>query len=287
MPKVFDVLNIALDPPAGESADFVAATPDLVVWMDGAAPFGDRRAFDAPNDAVWFVRAFTEALLSLDREGRSTTDLLRHAQRVTSNLYEAAIARASHAPAERPFACIGIARIVDDVLELVNIGDCTTFIASPGASRARRFGYCSVADLDDAALDALNVARAREGLSHAAAFSSIESTIVENRGRRNLQFGYDVVEPSLSGFVEHERILAPAKAGTLVLGMTDGFARACDVYGLMSEDDLFAQAAGGGLDGIVSRIREAELGDPEVVAYPRLKPMDDVAAILVRIDTVP
>lgn len=272
------LLDQTYDPDGEANADWIAAAPDMALWLDGAAPFDGRRLFSSPCDAAWFVRRFAEICLALPREGRDAVALVAEAQAATGREYDAALMRAQTPPAERPFACLGLARLVEGCLELVNLGDCSAFVETAWGSA--RFGYSSVADLDAAALAALQRLRRERGLDHAAAFAEVRPVILENRARRNRMFGYDVIEPAEPGKLRAERMLLPAEPGALLLVMSDGFARAVDLYGLARPEEAIALVRREGAAGVAARVRAIEASDPDATRFPGLKLRDDVSAAL-------
>jgi len=78
----------------------------------------------------------------------------------------------------------------------------------------------------------------------------------------------------------------PAAAATHLLLATDGFYRLVDTYGMLTAGELMQAALERGLAPLYAELRRIEDGDPECLAFPRLKARDDATAVLVEVRRV-
>ncbi|GHC27947.1 hypothetical protein [Aidingimonas halophila] len=280
----FRIIEEVADPLGEENADYIAASSNCILWMDGAAPMGALKKTKYPNDASWFVRRFSECFMSQVDEWGCARDLIHKIQVDTGNEYSSFPQLSYGDELEIPFACVGVARLVNNLLEISNAGDCT-LLYEDEKGEISCFGYNSVKALDALVLEQYSGYR-KEGLSHSEAFKLIAPKIVENRGLRNKMFGYDVVEPSVNTSVSLERLLIPARHGMKMLAMSDGFYRAVDTYGIFSEKEIFEVSFNYGVSYILNRIREVENSDKEADQFPRIKLKDDASAVAFVIEEI-
>ncbi|MCK1384082.1 protein phosphatase 2C domain-containing protein [Bradyrhizobium sp. 21] len=273
----FRILDQGTDPNGEVNADWITTRPDCIIWMDGATPFGSTRVSSCANDATWFVRRFAQVLMDhLDASVPSDTAIVA-AQQKLHREYEALVAQAPAKPLDKPFSCLGLARIFEKSIELVNMGDCSLLYEIDG--RVASFGYSTVTDLDHEVISAFRKLR-DPTVSYAAAFDMLKPKLDKNRAKRNVQFGYNVVEPTDRERIQFERVLLPISAMGRLLAMSDGFARAFSLYGISTLDNIFELVETEGVGGIISRIRSVEDSDPNAEQYPRLKLKDDASAVL-------
>jgi hypothetical protein len=103
------------------------------------------------------------------------------------------------------------------------------------------------------------------------------------RLRRNHPGGYGVLapEPECLDMLRIERV--PAAAVRRILLVSDGFYRLVDVYGALRDAELIQRAEEQGADGLLRELRTIEATDPNGARYPRLKPVDDATAVLLRV----
>lgn len=262
------------DPKGDANADWIVRLPNAFFVIDGASSLrGETIA--GLSSASWLARMLGEALENLP----------------TANI-EAALRQAVQAIAERarelggdgsefdtPFCCLIGCIEHDDVIELVSWGDCQALIWNGDRSNHELFGYCSVTELDSAVTRTVNSAK-KAGLTHREAFSGSIEQIEANRERRNVDAGYQIIDlrPPYVGIPER-RYLDKRTARRIVM-TTDGLFRAASCYNSILLSDFAAINAQDKLLELLASTRMLEKGDATCDRYPRLKPSDDVAAIV-------
>jgi hypothetical protein len=180
---------------------------------------------------------------------------------------------------DTPFCCLIGCIEHDDVIELVSWGDCQALIWDGRRSSYELFGYCSVADLDEAVTESVRSAK-KAGLTHRDAFENSFEQIEGNRERRNVDAGYQVIDlrPPYVG-VPERRYLDKRTPRRIVM-TTDGLFRAVSCYDSIHLSDFAAIDTQDKLLALLSNTRMIEEDDATCERYPRLKPSDDVAAIV-------
>lgn len=99
----------------------------------------------------------------------------------------------------------------------------------------------------------------------------------QGRAKRNRPDGYSILECSRDALALPEFIGLGEPSSILLC--TDGYYRAVDTYGLLSEEGLLAASARS-VEQVLADIRRIESDDPECSRHPRFKPADDATAVM-------
>ena len=262
----------------GSNEDAIGATP-WAAWVIDATkgPF-DRKLPAGPTDAAWFAQALNAVLLAAygDATPDPTASLSRGAENISAAYVRAAAIAPSH---EQPSACLAlIASGASRTLHLFNIGDCRILVER--ASAVHPFGSSGIERLESAAIAEL--IRLRDV---GDPWPGLREMLKRNfAAAMNRPDGYWVVHPSLRWLHAVQHRALPAQAIDHVLIASDGFFRMVNAFGAYDERGLMAAALHGkGLATLCTELREREADDRTCRRHPRLKPMDDASAILVRI----
>ena len=253
-----------------------------MVWvMDGATGLSDHPLIAGPSDAAWFVGQVDAGLRAALAEPVSVQEALAQATRVTAAAAKGLGDTSGVGHHELPCASFAAVRVVDEAsLEFANLGDCK-LLWREGGGLVGNFGTCGVAALDERIAEQV-AADLTRGLAPEAVRLNARALARENRKLMNRPGGYWILDLSGDG-VPHTQLCAhrPTTPTDLLL-MSDGFYRLVDVYGAYDDAGLLSAATLEGLAGLYGRLRSIEAGDPECRAYPRNKPRDDAAAVLLR-----
>lgn len=265
---------------AGHNEDHVAVfqaagLTDLVV-LDGATSVAERNYLDDGGDVAWFVHRFTAALEPAIRDG-----LDQHAavHRAIDTVHADFLARAGGAaiPVHAwPIAALTWIRATSDgMLHLYCLGDCITLMRLPDGG---------VADLDpytnpqEAVLQA-EIARLRAaGIDDPAVRHARLLPML--RARREYQ--NSCANPAIlclrpdGAFAARRRVL-PMPAGATLLGMTDGYYRLVDPYGVHTPGSLLDLCMEQGVEAGLRVLRSHE---EEMKAVMAVKRADDASAVL-------
>jgi hypothetical protein len=286
MRPTFSLLSAVTAPAQSVNEDAYGVYPDheapCAVWvLDGVTGLNDRALLPGPTDAAWFVAQVQEILPSL---------LSKEVDRPIPALVRALAARQTEAwldeqgpeGFETPAASFAMVRLIDDEIEITRLGDCSVLVE-------RQHGFIDV--LRNAALERLElkikqtlVELRLAGLEDLAEIQGrLLPALRAQRLRRNHPGGYGVLapEPECLDMLRIERV--PAAAVRRILLVSDGFYRLVDVYGALRDAELIQRAEEQGADGLLRELRTIEATDPNGARYPRLKPVDDATAVLLRV----
>jgi len=266
----------------GSNEDALGATA-WAAWVIDATkgPF-EQKLLPGPGDATWFARLLNEVLLAAyaDATLDPVASLALRADEVCSAYARAA---AIVPPHRQPSACLALVACgTSGMLHLCNIGDCRIVVERAGAVRC--FGSSGIERFEAAAIAELIRLRATMG-DAGDPWPRLREMLKRNfQIAMNQPGGYWVVHPSLQWLHAVQHAALPAQEVDHVLIASDGFFRLVNVFGAYDERGLAAAALHGkGLAALCAELRERETADRACRHHPRLKPMDDASAILVRI----
>lgn len=269
----------------GSNEDLVAVherdgVTDVLV-LDGATSVAERDYADrAIGDVAWFVRRFAheaECLLGAHEDVAAVVD---GAVRRTRAAYLERIAGQAVPDHAWPIAALTWTRIRQraghEEIELFCLGDCKALLRAPDGS---------VRDLDPwvnpqegvvkAALAAL---RAEGVLDPVERHARMLPLLRARREQQNAAAAPDVLCLRPAGGFTARRAALRAPPGASLLGMTDGFYRLADPYGLYADAGLAHACLERGLAAMLAELRAAEavggIGDMP------LKAADDASAVL-------
>ena len=277
-----DVLDRWSEAGRASNEDAIGATRCAAWAIDGTKGPFDHKLTPGPTDATWHAQTLNAVLLEsyADATGDPTASLAKAAERLSAAYTRNAIDVPSH---EQPSACLAlVAAGPSRMLHLFNIGDCCILMERAGA--VRNFGSSRIERLEPAAI--VELVRLREAMDDGSdPWPQLRETLKRNfETAMNKPGGYWVVHPSLHWLhaVQHEEL--PAHEVDHVLIASDGFFRLVNVFGAYDAYGLMAAALHGkGLAALCAELRAREAEDPTCRRHPRLKPMDDASAILVRV----
>jgi hypothetical protein len=263
------------------SEDLFQHTARAVWILDGATGIGPSVIEGAPSDPYWLVHAANDALKAIwDDEAPTETLCARAAEQVIA-AFAGVVRQPPPPPIDRPTACLLIARLWRDRLELSTVGDC--WLIHAGAHGVSDFG----AKIDDAVAAPVRDALARfkaAGVSHADLLELLLPFEREVRAKANADGGYGIVDLTTRWPTRMQQRLVEVSPGDRLLLMTDGLYRLIDTFAAYDAPSLMAAAETRGLAALYAELRTLEHGDPDCAAYPRGKVSDDVAAALLTVD---
>jgi len=254
--------------------DAFAALPALIVVADGAtspAQLGD----GCLHGPAWYTHRLVGNVVAAHVEEP-------HAK--PAYLLAEAIARTTTAHADTcdvahpgtPSATVAMLTLDHGDVHWLVLGDATLILDTGDSCRV----VC-----DDRLSNTSKLERAallgRGGLSAEERSSRVAALVDAQRVHRNRPGGFWVAaaDPEAA----HEALTECASATGLqrVALMTDGAARAVDVYQLMTWPAALDVMATQGPAGLLHAVRTAEARDAEGVVFPRMKSSDDATAALV------
>ena len=257
-------------PDAASNEDFIAATPGVVVVIDGASvPAG--LGTGCIHGTAWYARRLGTQLLALltTQANRSSADSLARAITDVAALH-ADSCDLGHPGS--PSATVAILREQPDAVDCLVLGDTTVLLEEPTGIRI----------LTDDRLE--NVAVGQHGAMHQHATRSADhdrsfaDLVTEQRRHRNHPDGFWVA--STDPAAAHHALTDTVPRGGLQRAavLSDGATRLVDRFGLLDWPSFLDVLAEQGPDAIIAQVRAAEQSDPDGRRWPRGKRHDDASA---------
>lgn len=290
MTSAFTLLSAASAPGSTTNEDAYGlwpteAAPRAAWVLDGVTGINDRALLPGPSDAAWFVAQVQDALPALltAAPAMPTAELLGALVRALEQRQAASwLDPRGGDGCETPAASFALARLLDDEIEIVRLGDCLVLLESSAGT---------VTVLEHPVLQQIEAETRRAILDLRAAGISdphqIRRRLMPNlraqRRRRNRIDGYGVLaaEQVCLSMVAIDRW--PLHALRRLLLASDGYYRLVDHFGAMSDTDLLRETGRQGADALTGRLRAIEAADPLGIQYPRLKISDDATALLIEV----
>ena len=261
-----------LGPPQGVTAAWV---------LDGVTGINDRTLLPGASDARWFVERTDAHLRRLLGEDLAVPQLLPALVDALCADQRAALA----APPEGydpPACCLVALRRFREEWELIRIGDCCFVLEDAAGVLHVSTGSPLSAGEKRLTEQAQDLRRAGE-MDTAAILRRLRPQLLALRQRRNRPGGYGVLEADRRALdhVEVQRFAEPRRA----LLCSDGYHRLVEQYHARTPRALLDRALDpGGIAAEYAMLRSIEAGDPACLAYPRIKPADDAAALALASD---
>lgn len=282
----FHVIDRLCEPGGSTNEDRATALPRTAWVLDGTTGHHPVRLFPGPTDAAWFAETADALLRELAGQAVGARQLLDElVRRLVEQCRRSALTSLDAADIDKPAASLALVQLVEDDLEYALLSDCKLLMRRQDAS-VEALDHSAIAAFEDQLIAAVRALQAAGETDLVRINQKLWPTILANRRRKNLPGGYGVLadDSACVAFAEFDR--RPAAGLTHVLLASDGLYRLVDTYGVFSSTQLVAEALSGGLAPLYARLRHVEAADPQCLTYPRLKPRDDAAALLLRLEPV-
>jgi Protein phosphatase 2C len=257
-------------PDATTNEDFIAATANVVVVVDGASvPAG--LATGCVHGTAWFARRLGAQLLALlsAEADQSPSDSLAQAISDVAALH-ADTCDLDHPGS--PSATVAILREQPDTIDYLVLGDTTVLLEQPTGIRV----------VTDDRLEKVAVAQhgamhqhATGSADHARSFAEL---VTEQRRHRNHPDGFWVASTDPAA-TQHALTNTATRHGLhRAAVLSDGATRLVDRFGVLDWPGFLAVLAEQGPEAIIQQVRAAEGSDPDGKRWPRGKRHDDASA---------
>lgn len=263
--------------PDRPNEDFVVATPDTVVLLDGVS-VPDGVETGCTHGVAWFARTLGH-------------DLLGQTENLDAGLTEALARSLDHVRSQHtdtcdlsnpasPAATVIVVNVTDAALCYLVLADSVLMLDRGGAvpEIITDERLAAIIKRHPAKVHRLAVGSAQ----YRAALREHSDTL--NR-YRNMPDGFwtassdpTVAAEALTGWVPLDGL----RSATL---LSDGATRLVDLFALATWTDLCDLVTATGPDELIRRVRQAEASDPAATRWPRRKPSDDATAAHCRFDT--
>jgi hypothetical protein len=250
---------------AHPNEDCAAADRGTVVVVDGVTA---RTASGCVHGVAWFAGHLARSTLRFG--SAPPADALRAGIRHVASLH-ADTCDLDH-PAT-PAAAVGIVQVDRDNLRYLVLGDVTVVVDTGGSELVvTDHRVDTTARAERAAADGLPTGSAEK----AVALVRMKRSETAARNRRG---GFWIAGTTTSA-VDHALTGAvPVAEVRRVAVLTDGAARAVDLFGLLDWRGALTVLESHGPRGLIARVREIERSDPEATRWPRNKVSDDATAV--------
>jgi hypothetical protein len=258
--------------PSRANEDFIAATPNAVVLLDGAG-VPDGLETGCSHSVSWFTIQLGTRLLAqlVERTFQSLPDGLARAIGEVRALHERDC-DLDHPGT--PAAAVALLRAQGDQVEYLVLADCTVLLeAQAGVQVVTDDRIARVATAERAERDA----RAGGSTEHELGQSRL---VTAQRSYRNREGGYWVASSNPSAAYQAIAGSVPSQHLGRAVVMSDGATRLVDTFALATWDKVLAVLKDEGPEGLVLRVRDAEREDPQGLRWPRGKRHDDATVAL-------
>ncbi len=260
--------------PGTPNEDWVSATPDLVVVLDGVTA---RVESGCKHSVVWFVHQLGIALLS---EAADKTQPLRQALAVAIERVVDLHPECDLAQPGTPSAAVALVRKRETTVELLVLADVTIVVESATSE----LEVLSDDRPDRAAADARAKANAFPA-GHPGRQEALRAVKHDQLRQRNQAGGYYVAASEPAAADEAQVAIADLGQLRSITMLTDGAARIVELFGQLSWRELVSLASKIGPSAVIDLVREAEAADATATEWPRSKSSDDATIAYLSIDS--
>jgi hypothetical protein len=266
-------VTFATEPAPGHvNEDFVIATPDVAIVLDGAGlPEGTETG--CIHGVPWYVRNLGTRLADLltTRPALTMTNALAEAIRGVTESH-ADTCEPSHP--NSPSSTVAAIRIVDDRLEWLVLADSTVVLDTTD-------GIEVITDERvERAVQARREAMEREVVGSAEHQVNAGRLVTAQRRIRNVPGGYWAAADDPLAAREARCGSRSALEVTRLAILSDGASRPVDRFGLTAWPAVLRLLQDRGPAGLLQEVRVAERSDPEGSRWPRSKCHDDASCVL-------
>jgi len=255
----------------GSNEDFVAATPDSVVLLDGA---GIPEGFPSgcSHGAAWYTRMLGSTLISaMTQHPAPLNEILAGGIKAVASMHDFTC-DLSHKGS--PSATVTMLRRTADSVDWLVLSDSVILLREDGTAEPAVIcddRVARVAASYRSAVDALPIGSAEHAAAHRAFVANV-------REHRNREGGFWVAsadpraaDQALTGTVPVDRLQAAAL-------LSDGASRLVDLFSLATWPQLMDLLHREGPRALIRRVRAAERSDLQGRRWPRAKAFDDATA---------
>ncbi|MFG1609279.1 hypothetical protein [Actinoplanes sp. NPDC049265] len=250
--------------PGRPNEDFVVATPDIAVVVDGAGiPFGG-----CHHGVSWYSQQLgARTLAALIREPHSSlTDGLAAGIEAVADLHRD---ECDLTDPGTPCAAIGILRVGDKYVETLALSDVSVVVdLETGLEVTCDLSIEEISGTEPDAVRGLRFGAA----DHTAALAAL---VANQTATRNRPGGWWVAA-AMPEAAQHARVARfPRVSLRRAAVLTDGASRPVDQMHCYTWTDFLDLLDKLGPSGLINHVRRIELNDPEGDRYPRTKRHDD------------
>lgn len=252
-----------------DNEDWVLASQDLAIVLDGATA---RTETGCVHGVAWYSARLGGAIAALAADqSTSLQDTFARAIAEVAALHP----QCDLAHDGTPSAAVGIMRSANDRLEYLSLGDITLLFdlgGSPVVVCDDRVSMTAIAERREAD---------RFPIGSAEKQAAMEIMKRAELAARNRPGGFFVAASNPA--VATESLTGKFELGSIHRAaiLTDGTARAVDLFGLVDWSGLLNELSTAGPNALIERVRQVESSDPLGERWPRNKKSDDATAVLI------
>lgn len=251
----------------GENEDYLAATPDLIVVLDGATVRTETGCHHGP---AWYTRKLGAAIIATAADRHLTlSEVLASAITEVTKLHPECDLERPGAPS----AGVGIVRLDGEVLRYLVLGDISIVADTAEGMKVISDERVSATALAERAEADRYLIGDPEKTAAMVKMKEAELTAQNHAG------GYWIAAANPAA-VEHALVggFDATEVNQFAL-LSDGAARLVKDFGLASWGEVIELLATAGPVDLINRVRDVEEGDPLGEKYRRNKKSDDATAV--------
>ena len=280
MVNKFAVLD-SISKPGGESNEDLIGITDSCVWLlDGATGLTNSNVLPGNSDAGWFVQAISRNMVKNLQEEIPTKLVLENVINSVIKEFETEATQENIEDIHKPSASFTIARIIEDSVEIGNLGDCR-LIYKKCKGQVNAFGTSRVTELDRSVVQKIVDLRNQKDINNDELWLELKDILYRNRALKNTDEGYWILDLTLRSIPHFQQASISVKGTEAILLVSDGLYRLVDTYHLYDDESLLKAAMKFGLHELYDRLRNVEKLDHACRMYPRLIPQVDASGLLV------
>jgi hypothetical protein len=263
-----------------ESGDRIFS--EQAAWvLDGATGVAEREYVPVgPTDAAWLARTLNEEMAALDTFRFASRRYFARVIESVEARYRALVPDYKKLPRHaRPSAAVVWLRANPGWIEFRHQGDCVAVVEQ--GTTVKVLGTIDRTGSDDTLEESI-AARRAAGPSDGKLLEAMGDELRRRRDRLNRPNGYWMLGIDRRSAAAMEFAIFRALPGTRILLCSDGYWRLVDHFRRYDAAGLLQASFERGPDALLDELRALEAADPECAAFPRIKPMDDATALILR-----
>jgi hypothetical protein len=265
--------------PDQPNEDFVAATPDAVVLLDGAGtPIGSESG--CVHGVTWFVRRLGTALLS-SLTSSDDSDLVQCVAASIRNVRSLHSGTCDMAHPGSPSATVVVLRVREHYVDYLVLADSVLVLDLPNELRVVSDDHeARIGKRFRAEMDALPNGTPEHAQAH-------REYVERLRAQRNRPGGFWVASTEPEAAQHAIAGSVPRAQVRVVALLSDGASRLVDRFGLATWEDALKILESLGPSELLRQVRDAENSDPTGLRWPRGKAFDDATVACCSVNNRP
>ncbi|HSQ88834.1 hypothetical protein [Romboutsia sp.] len=262
--------------------DIAGLNPYGVWILDGATGLNNKNLASKDSDAKWYVNWWNNYLHKNIYKELPLKEIMLNGITNIRKEYYSKIGKNKIEKLDTPSSAISIVKFYENKIEYLLLGDCSLHIKiDEKTSIIKDRTLCK---LDKLVYDEMEKLPNLQQLSFEQIKSSVISTIISNRLKKNTEDGYWILEFDENAIENAMYGYTTVHKNIKLMLTSDGFSCVSDRYNLINEEELLNQVTNRGISEIYNELRCFEEEDFSTIKFPRFKIKDDSSCIYLDIE---